>query len=131
MYNATTDETFLSALGAAQNLSRTIRENTTPADDLRGKAFDAYIATDALSGFAITPEGELLGVFSLVSGRGAELMKHAVYRGAHFLDCFDGYLTRFYASHDFVEVGRVRNWNPGGPDVVYMALATEISEVFA
>lgn len=131
MYNATTDETYLSALAFSQTMSDKVRDATTSADELRGKIVDAYISTDGLSGFAIAAHGELVGVFSLVKGRGAELMRHAIYRGAHFLDCFDGYLTSFYASHGFVEVARVQNWTPGGPDVVYMALATDISEVYA
>lgn len=131
MYNATSDETFISALRAAQSVSSAVALNTTPADDLLQKPLDAYIAADGLSGFAVCSDGELVGVFSLVKGRGAELMRHAVYRGAHYLDCFDGSLPRLYAAHGFLEVARFRNWTQGGPDVVHMALMTEMSEVYA
>lgn len=131
MYNATSDETFISALRAAQGVSSAVALNTTPADDLLQEPLDAYISSDGLSGFAVCSDGELVGVFSLVKGRGAELMRHAVYRGAHYLDCFDGFLPRLYAAHGFLEVARFRNWNPGGPDVVHMALMTEMSEVYA
>lgn len=68
----------------------------------------------------MTSEGVLIGVFSLVRGRGDALVAGAVAHGARHLDCFDGYLPTLYARHGFAESHRESNWTPGGPDVVYM-----------
>lgn len=79
-----------------------------------------FLAGDALSGYVVRPDGELCLVFSLVSGRGHDLMRHAVAEGASRLDCNDGFLVDFYASHGFVVTEVQPNYTPGGPDVVYM-----------
>lgn len=90
-----------------------------------------YLAPDGQSGFAIKPDGELISVFSLVPGRGDELVAAAVEHGATKLDCFTPYLPRLYARHGFVEVTRYHwddqyapaNWDyekNGRPDVVVM-----------
>lgn len=73
-------------------------------------------------GFIVKADGELVGVFSSLKGRGDVLVIAAQNEGAQHLDCFDGYLTEFYAGHGFVEYDRQPNWTPGGPAVVYMAL---------
>lgn len=80
-----------------------------------------HTARSGLSGFAVTPDAELIGVFSAVRGRGDDIVRAAIAAGATHLDCFDGYLPALYARHGFVETRREPNWTPGGPDVVYMA----------
>lgn len=124
MFNATTLDTFLLALWDAQVADRRIFANTCDIGTLNRHhhTADFYLTEDGKSGFGIKPDGELVAVFSLVRGRGPELMRHAVYRGATRLDCFDGHLPQFYSQHGFVETSRERNWSPGGPDVVFMAL---------
>jgi hypothetical protein len=77
-------------------------------------------------GFIVKASGELVGVFSSQPGRGDELVDAALKAGATHLDCFDGYLTEFYARHGFIEYDRSANWTPGEPDVVLMGLPSWI-----
>lgn len=79
-------------------------------------------------GFIVKPDGELVGVFSSIPGRGDALISAALNAGATHLDCFDGYLTEFYARHGFREYRREPNWTPGGPAVVYMGLPSYVSD---
>ncbi len=128
MYNATTFDTFAAALRTAAYHSAQINTNTSEPGTYEHGRHEFYLSEDGLSGFAVSHTGELVGVFSRVKGRGPELMKHAIYRGATHLDCFEGYLSAFYARHGFVEVGSERNW--GGdhlPRVVYMALGSAVA----
>lgn len=112
---------FRRTLLDAQTEHARVAEATTPANDWDWtEDRDYYLTDDLSSGFAVTADGELVGVFSTVKGRGDYLLGSAVNVGARRLDCFDGYLTGFYASHGFRVVKRERNWVPGGPDVVYM-----------
>lgn len=110
-----------------------LRGMVTSYDPQQYRETDAqpFLAPDGLSGFAIKPDGELISVFSLVSGRGDELVAAAVERGATKLDCFEPYLPRLYARHGFREVERYQwddqyapaNWDyekNGRPDVVVM-----------
>ena len=120
IYNATEWE-FKAALSSAQQDHPIIAASTSPVDDLPdciGATF--YLTTDDASGFAVTNDGELVGLFSTKPKREGDLIGWAVSRGARRLDCFDGYLTGFYGRHGWREVKRVPNWTPGGPDVVYM-----------
>ncbi len=83
-----------------------------------------FLSADGLSGYAVTFEGDLQSVFSLVKGRGHLLIESANSNGAITLDCFDGYLPWFYAQHGWVEDRREANWaGPTQPDVVYMVHA--------
>ena len=81
-------------------------------------------------GFIIKPDGELVGVFSSIPGRGDALVSAALNSGATHLDCFDGYLTKFYGRHGLVEYKREPNWTPGGPAVVFMGLPSWIETQF-
>ena len=110
-------ETFLACLADAQRISEKVRNATTSMDKL--VATEYYLSDDGMSGFALNGN-EGVGGFSLVKGRGDRLVSEAVYYGAQFLDCFDGYLPTLYAKHGFVETLRQPNWTVGGPDVVYM-----------
>lgn len=90
-----------------------------------------YLSADGQSGFAIKPDGELISVFSLVRGRGDELVEAALQMGARRLDCFEPYLPRLYGRHGFQETDRYQ-WDDkyapplwdyarfGRPDVVVM-----------
>lgn len=118
-------ESFLGCLEAAREGSWRIAAATTPADELRVHGALTRLSDDGLSGYAVQPDGELVGVFSLVRGRGDELVTDAIANGATHLDCFDGYLVDFYRRHGFGVHRREANWNPGGPDVVYMYLGDD------
>lgn len=79
-----------------------------------------YLTADLRSGYVLT-DGELTNLFSLVRGRGHDLVAQAVVDGATRLDCFEGYLPALYSAHGFV-VDRVEdNYDgPEYPSVVYM-----------
>lgn len=82
-----------------------------------------WIAHDGNSGYGLTPDNELVNVFSKAKGHGANAVQHAITQGAQHLNAFDdGHLPLFYSKHGFQEYGRSKNWTPGGPDVVFMKL---------
>ena len=103
--------------------SENVSANCTPLEQCDFSQKTLFLSSDGLSGFAISFDGELTNVFSLVKGRGKVLMGYAIGYGANNLDCFDGYLVPFYAQAGFIEVRREANWTVGQPDVVYMVLA--------
>lgn len=121
-YTITTSITFRLALKAAQDSNGTIKTATTPAKDINTYNTSCFLSDDSKSGFMISHNGELTSVFSLIKGRGKQLVKQAIKKGACHLDCFDGFLPTFYKSFGFIEVNREANWTAGEPDVVYMRL---------
>lgn len=89
---------------------------------------DRFMLTaDGQSGFIVRNGGELIALFSTVKGRGNDLVQIAVQCGAEYLDCFDGYLPELYARHGFSCYKREANWTPGGPDVVFMHIPSELT----
>lgn len=112
---------YAHTLATAQANSERIRHNTKSAIDLPDGGTRYYLATDFRSGFGITASGELIAVFSLVPGRGPSIVSQAVRLGASNLDCFDGHLVALYSNHGFKETHREPNWDPSGPDVVWMS----------
>lgn len=77
---------------------------------------------DGVQGGYIVLNGELMGLFA-EKGKGSWLLYHAMNDGAVLLDCFDGFLPKFYAKHGWTEYQREANWTAGEPDVVYMKRA--------
>lgn len=114
---------YQQAIGAARAASATIQDATSPSDEYPRFGATYYLTADSLSGYGVTSDGTLIGLFSLVRGRGASLMSDALADGATSLDCFDGFLVGFYARFGFVETRREPNWVEGEPDVVFMALS--------
>lgn len=84
--------------------------------------YRCYTVSNASAGYAIKGDGELINVFNNtgIKGFGDILVQSAIANGAKYLDCLDGKLTEFYASHGFVEYRREKNWTEGQPDVVWM-----------
>lgn len=120
MYTQTDRLSYSEAFAYARRTSPLVAAATSPGEEfINRKGIQFYLHQDTFSGFAIR-HGELLGVFSIVKGRGDELVKSAIENGTEILDCFDGYLPTFYARHGFKEYKREKNWNPGQPEVVYM-----------
>ncbi len=114
-------DTFAAHYELARNLNAQIAVNTSTTSEVTAIAGATYyLSVDCLSGFAVRADGELVGVFSRVKGRGNALVADALFVGATHLDCFDGYLVELYSRHGFYVHHRAPNWTPGGPDVVYM-----------
>lgn len=123
-YYPTSADSFRETFDAARSASPLIDAATSPFDAETPAIH--YLAGDALSGFAVTETGELRFVFSLVKGRGDDLVTAALREGASHLDCFDGYLPTLYGRHGFTETARELNWTPGDPDVVYLRLTLAV-----
>jgi len=119
MIQETSPTDFLCAFSAARQVNEKIEEMTSPFDPSEGRT--PYLTEDKLSGFCLK-DGEITHLFSLVPGRGNSLIGDALCLGGRHLDCFDGYLTRFYTRFGFRVTRREKNWTPGEPDVVYMSL---------
>jgi hypothetical protein len=118
---------FDRALTEARETSERIRKATSSPEEMPTDAL-YVLAEDRMSGYGVTQDGELIGVFSLIPGRGAQMISEAImYEEASKLDCFDGFLPGFYARFGFVEYRREANWTEGGPDVVYMRLDNMLS----
>jgi hypothetical protein len=95
-----------------------LRNNLTDFETY--ESFDCWVSPDRRSGYAVTPAFELVNVFSLCS-MGSEVVNHATTRYTFLhLNCFSGYLENFYTAHGFEQYSRQMNWDPSGPDVVYM-----------
>lgn len=97
-------------------------------------ALGAACYADGRGAFLYVVEGDLRGLFALPEaprGAGAALAAEATRHAlAWSLDCFEGHLSRLYASLGWREVGRVAfdparapaQWRAenGAPDVVFM-----------
>ncbi|QDP44281.1 acetyltransferase [Streptomyces phage Celia] len=109
------------ALTAAREFSERIAGATSKIEDMPADA-RYFLSWDLRSGYGITKEGTLIGVFSIERGRGHDMIKDAISKGADNLDCFDGFLPGYYQKFGFRETHREANWTEGEPDVVFMAL---------
>lgn len=125
MYHISSKLEYVFALTSARDQSVQIRENVTHPTELPDNA-RYFLHADGKSGFGLlyhdSGDAELIALFSLVSGRGPDMVRLSVVNGANLLDCFDGFLPKYYESFGFSEYARESNWTPGLPDVVYMSL---------
>ncbi|WP_394615896.1 hypothetical protein JNUCC0626_40200 [Lentzea sp. JNUCC 0626] len=114
-------DTYRDALAVARDQSVRVADATSSPEEMPDNAV-YYLADDLTSGFGVSSDADLIGLFSTTKGRGQHLVNEAIGLGARTLDCFDGFLPDYYESFGFAETKREPNWAPGGPDVVYMAL---------
>ncbi|WP_438470761.1 hypothetical protein [Streptomyces asiaticus] len=113
---------YTGALRQARRQSERIAEATSAPEEMP-PSHRYYLTEDLQAGFGVAKEGTLVGLFSLVKGRGESLVWDAIlHKGASRLDCFDGFLPIYYKQFGFVETERVPNWTSGKPDVVFMSL---------
>lgn len=91
------------------------------AEEITNSGNRVFVSNDGNNGFMLSSSGDIQNLFSL-NHRGRESLLEAIRQGGKTLDCFDGFLPKYYAQFGFVEVGRDANWTPGDPDVVYMEL---------
>ena len=121
MYNQVDSRQFYIALNIAQRKNPLIKDMVHLYTPIEYSNMRCYLSRDNASGYAIK-DGDLVSVFSLVKGRGTDLVISAKKSGANRLDCFDGYLVSLYSKLAFKEYKRELNWVVGEPDVVYMQL---------
>ena len=97
-----------------------------------------FVTKDGKAGVALTPEGDIVSVFSHNEGKGRapQLVLNAIKEGGTHLDHYDTYLTKYYSKFGFKPVARTKwneafapkdwnketfkDWNNGEPDVVVM-----------
>lgn len=118
----TSHRIYTLALGQARKASPRIADATSKPSEMPKNA-RYFVTADLRTGFGVDADGTLIGLFSLVKGRGEVMVNAAIENGARKLDCFDGFLPEYYRRFGFVETERVANWTPGEPDVVFMELA--------
>lgn len=96
------------------------RANLTLLPDYSGHT--CWVTGDAHTGFALSPQDELVNVFSRVKARGDALLRFAVRSSPRLhLNCIGGgYLEQLYSRHGFEVYRREPNWTPGAPDVLFM-----------
>lgn len=84
------------------------KANIHPYETEEYEKMRTFMSPDRKSGYAIKPSGELVSVHSTVKGRGDDIVKDAIKRGAKKLDAFDikGKLPELYGKHGFKETGR-------------------------
>jgi hypothetical protein len=113
---------YTQALRRARSKSQLIAAATSTPEEMPA-SYAYYVADDLESGYGVAGDGTLVGVFSLIKGRGVDLVWSSIlHHGADRLDCFDGFLPEYYKQFGFTEYERVPNWTPGEPDVVFMRL---------
>lgn len=91
-------------------------------------------------GYALSPEGDMVGVFnnSSIPGAGREAIVHGISNGAKTLDAIDGFLPKYYNQFGFVEEKRLpwddkyapKGWNYGKygrPDIVFLRYEDTVS----
>lgn len=101
--------------------SEKIRSSCATAEEISLVATRFYLFEDDRGGFALSADGELLGLHSLNKGDGNCLVWEAVQRGAVKLNCFNiPHLIDLYNRYGFKETHREPNWNVGEPDVIFM-----------
>lgn len=117
-----THREYTAALSSARSQSSLIAAATSSPEEMPA-SYRYYLSEDGLSGLGVAGDGTLVGVFSLIKGRGEDMIWEAIlHYGADRLDCFDGFLPDYYKRFGFAEYERVPNWTAGEPDVVFMRL---------
>lgn len=128
---------FSSALTAARDADTRNGWAVTPEPgaklDQRGAR--SFLTGNGTSGFAITPDGDIIGVFSNKAagapfGMTQQILPLAVANGGVKLDCYGERLVNLYERNGFVPVARVKfdpaqanpGWTPdkGSPDIYFM-----------
>jgi len=75
-----------------------------------------FLSEDKKSGFGINPDGALISLFSLEKGRGEELVKTAISKGAVNLKCIGDELKNFYTRFGF-KVTKKTSWDELSPSL--------------
>lgn len=125
MYEAVDPKEFLTVLVDLMNEHPDLKD--TMSLHRANEYLVTYLAENKLSGFAVTKDKEIANVFN-VDKKALfvlpKMIKQAIAAGGNWMNMFDGPLVNFYKKYGFVEYKRDKNWTAGGPDVVYMKLAS-------
>jgi len=129
-------EDFVSAVEEFSENHENLSVMLTSHDPEELDDHDVFLADDGSAGVAVSPEGDIQNLFSADDSEvsGNAVMEQAIAAGGQTLDCYDGFLTDFYLSHDFDVTGTMdfnpevapEGWedNPyleDRPDVMFMA----------
>ncbi len=130
-YTPTTYANFIQAISNVPTQLKVFLSKYS-VSDYESMGTTCYMATDKMSGYAITHEFDLISVFSLPGAHnGKDAIRNAVANGAQTLDCIDGFLPTLYSKFGFVEYKRIQwddayapeNWDYeklGRPDIIFM-----------
>ncbi len=99
-------QAWLTALTLAQIGYPYVAAMTTPAKDIEADSLaKCFIGDDwkvCSGGYALSKEGELIGLYSLSKGSGKLLVAHAIQMGAFKLNCAGVRLRDYYSKLGFV-----------------------------
>lgn len=114
-----TDKEISEFIRNRRDLPKKLRPFITPhtLEDYKDLGAEIYMTQDGKSGYAITSDKKLISVFSKPGAHlGVAAVRQAVEKGAVELDCFDGFLPRFYGKYRFVEYDRIEWDDKYAPD---------------
>lgn len=140
--NAFPDITFVSATPAEFKIARDklrhprkgsfFKVFLTPYTEAELDTMRLFLSEDKKTGYALTDNHELVNLFNAgLADAGKTAIVHAIKNGARCLNCFDGFLPKYYREFGFDVVRRVK-WNNeyapsdwdyatyGRPDIIYM-----------
>lgn len=83
---------------------------------------ECWISANSTCGFAVTPEKELISVFSYVAGEGSALLAFSKSKYDQlYLNCFNStFLRHFYEKNGFEVIRKEANWIAGKRDILFM-----------
>lgn len=136
-FSSVDNAAFSSALTAARDADTRNGWAVTPEPgaELDQRGVRSFLTGNGASGFAITPDGDIIGVFSNKAagapmGMMQQILPLAVANGGVKLDCYGEQLVSLYERNGFVPVARVEfnaeyanpGWtaDKGSPDIYFM-----------
>lgn len=136
-FSSADNAAFSSALTAARDADARNGWAVTPEPgaELDQRGVRSFLTGNGTSGFAITPDGDIIGVFSnkaagAPKGMTWQILPTAVENGGVKLDCYGERLVNLYEDNGFVPVARVEfnseyanpGWtaDKGSPDIYFM-----------
>ncbi|MFN3827621.1 MAG: hypothetical protein ACK4NR_08365 [Micavibrio sp.] len=120
IFNRVAPSHFKGAVKRSLRASSYHSENITLQQSYRNN--ECWLSPSSKSGFAVTPDHELISVFSCVNGDGRKMMNFIKSKYDHLhLNCFNTtFLRSFYEKHGFKIIRKEANWQAGGPDILFM-----------
>lgn len=120
-FNRVSPDQFRASLTRAMRSSSYHRENISLKPTYAGD--ECWLSDKSHCGFAITPDREIISVFSCAAGDGTRLLNFAKtqYDELH-LNCYNTtFLRNFYQKNGFKVLRQEPSWFPGKRDVIFMS----------